>query len=141
LIYLVVDALDEANPKDRIDILDSLSNIVSVSTSVRVLITSRPEEDVLDWYNESSSSGALAGLVSNVKFPAAATAHDIEMYINGRIKKSRKLSNASVAEEVRKTVLARSEGMFLYVRLILTNWKPKVQSRVLNVVWSYSPNH
>jgi ankyrin repeat protein len=118
-IYLVVDALDEANTNDRIDILDFLSKLVSSSNSVRILITGRPEEDVLDWYNESSLSSALAVLVSTVKFPAAATAHDIELYIDGRIKKSKKLSNPSVAEDVRKTVLARAEGMFLYVRLML----------------------
>jgi ankyrin repeat protein len=118
-IYLVVDALDEASRNEQIDVLDSLSKLVLVSTSVKVLITSRPEEAFLDWYNESSSSSASAGLLSMVKFPAAAAAHDIELYINGRIKKSRKLSNPSVAEDVRKTVLARAEGMFLYVRLIL----------------------
>lgn len=131
-IHVVVDAVDEANSNDRLKILGCLSRLVSRSDSIRVLITSRPEEDILDWYDKLSSSAAsFAGLVSKIIFPAEATAQDIHMYINRRVTESRKLSSTSVAQDIIRTVWTRAEGMFLYVRLMLDELE--AESTVLGV--------
>jgi hypothetical protein len=45
--------------------------------------------------------------------------HDIEIYINSRIQRSNKLRHPSVVEDVKRVILSRAEGRFLYVRLML----------------------
>lgn len=118
-VYLIVDAIDEADRGEREDILESLTKLVSLSPSVRILVTGRPDEDVLEWFEKSSRASNLAKIISEIRFPPTEAARDIETYIDSRIRGSSKLSHPSVAGEIKDAVLERAEGMFLYVRLML----------------------
>jgi ankyrin repeat protein len=118
-IYLIVDALDEANQDERDDILQALAKLISLTPLVRIVITSRPEEDILTWFERISRSDSLAKAVSQIRIPHEATIRDIEIYIQSRVQQSAKLRHPSVMEDVKSTILNRAEGMFLYVRLMI----------------------
>ncbi|KAL6406885.1 ankyrin repeat domain-containing protein 52 [Ilyonectria robusta] len=118
-VYLIVDAIDEADQDEREDILDSLARLVSLAPSIRVLITGRPDEDIVAWVEKSSGISSLSQAISEFKIPDAAAARDIETYIDSRILRSSKLRHPAVAQQIKKDVTARAEGMFLYVRLML----------------------
>jgi hypothetical protein len=90
---------------------------VFISLAVNVLVTGRPEEDVVDWFNINSSDVTIN--ISPIVISEAATNRDIKTYVKGRLQKSRKLSNSSIVGEVEAAIMARVNGMFLYVRLML----------------------
>ncbi|KAK4214241.1 hypothetical protein QBC37DRAFT_399869 [Rhypophila decipiens] len=112
-IYLIFDALDEANQDERNDILQSFEKLISLAPFVRIMITSRPEEDILAWFEQSSRSDSLAKAVSQIRIAHQATIRDIKTYIQSRTQRSPKLRHPSVVEDVKSVVLNRAEGMFL----------------------------
>ncbi|KAF9767710.1 hypothetical protein IL306_015085 [Fusarium sp. DS 682] len=118
-IYLVIDAIDEAIQDERDEIFKALEKLISLSPSVRIFITGRPDEDVLGWFEMSSGVSSAAKPISEIRISHEAMTHDIEIYINSRIQRSNKLRHPSVVEDVKCVILSRAEGMFLYVRLML----------------------
>lgn len=116
---MIVDAIDEADQDEREDILNSLARLVSLAPSIRVLITGRPDEDIVAWVEKSSGISSFSQAISEVKIPDAAAAQDIETYIDSRILRSSKLRHPAVAQQIKRDVIARAERMFLYVRLML----------------------
>lgn len=118
-VYLIIDAIDETIQDEREEIFKSLEKLISLSPSVRIFITGRPDEDVLAWFETSSGASSAAKPISEIRIPYEAMTHDIEIYINSRIQRSNKLRHPSVVEDVKRVILRRAEGMFLYVRLML----------------------
>ena len=74
-VYICIDALDEATPKSRQELLQSLRDIVRESPSIRVLFTGRShvEDEVKNYFT---------GMIT---IPVSPTEGDIRIYLGVRL--------------------------------------------------------
>ncbi|KAH0564926.1 hypothetical protein GP486_001681 [Trichoglossum hirsutum] len=100
----IIDALDEVSEPDLF--LNALLELVQ-KTSARVLLTSRP----------SAASSAADSKITFMEF-GSEQRHDIETYIESRTTKGL-TSLPQIRSTIVKTLVAKNDGMFLWVRLIL----------------------
>ncbi|KAI1452843.1 ankyrin [Annulohypoxylon moriforme] len=109
-VYIVVDALDECTDEnERNGFIDGLH---SLQPLVNVLVTSRTLHSDNGGFND----------VRSVRF--IPTNEDMSVYINARIRESKKISGyverkPELAEAIRRTVIDRANGMFLLCRMHL----------------------
>jgi len=75
LVYICIDALDEATPKSRQELLGSLGEIVRESSSARVLFTGRShvQEEVKRYFTKV------------ISVPVRTTGSDIKVYLGARL--------------------------------------------------------
>ncbi|RPA97507.1 hypothetical protein L873DRAFT_1690624, partial [Choiromyces venosus 120613-1] len=74
-VFICIDALDESSPKNRLELLRSLGDIVRDLPTVRVFLTGRPHvQDEIDKH--------FAGAV---KLPISPTTEDIKAYLKMRL--------------------------------------------------------
>jgi len=100
----IIDALDEVSEPDLF--LNALLELVQ-KTSAHVLLTSRP----------SAVSSAADSKITFMEF-GSQQRHDIETYIESRTTKGL-TSLPQIRSTIVKTLVAKNDGMFLWVRLIL----------------------
>ena len=76
-VYICIDAVDEATPKSRQELLESLREIVRESPSARVLFTGRShvEEEVKKY------------LTNVITVPVSPTGGDIRVYLGARLER------------------------------------------------------
>ncbi|RLL95993.1 hypothetical protein CFD26_106093 [Aspergillus turcosus] len=108
-VYIVIDALDECNT--RLDLLLWLEYIASSApASVRLLITSRKEEDI-----ESQLQRWLC-LQSHIAIENDPVNRDIRAYIHERLRCDRAFerwhSQPSVQDEIETELMKKADGMF-----------------------------
>ncbi|KAI1205157.1 ankyrin [Annulohypoxylon truncatum] len=109
-VYVVVDALDECGDEnERNGFIDGLH---SLQPLVNVLVTSRTLHSDNGGFND----------VRSVRF--IPTNEDMSIYINARIRESKKISGyvgrkPELADEIRRIVIDRANGMFLLCRMHL----------------------
>jgi len=74
-LFICIDALDECTPKHRRDLLESLREIVAVSSSIRVFLTGRPhiEREIMKCFSQA------------VRIPLAPAHDDIQSYLEMRL--------------------------------------------------------
>jgi len=70
-VYLVFDAFDECDTKERSSIVESIRKLAGVSNT-KLLVTSRPHEDFLQ----------ASGLISARTLEIRAHEHDVQRYIS-----------------------------------------------------------
>jgi hypothetical protein len=116
-IYPLVDAVDEAYPAESDEILNGLADLASQSPNLKILVTSRPEEDIFDRFSRYCDLNTSR--VPAITVPKAVSNGDISIYVKARLKQSRKLSNAKILKELEEKLLERADGMFIYVRMML----------------------
>ena len=107
-LLIVIDALDECDKRDRSELLSVLLGKLKGLPMVRVMITSRPEPDIVEKLNhhELVRSSKLQG-----DGDIDMTTEDIQRYISSMFTNSRKLhSIQSYAPKLAKS----SNGMFIY---------------------------
>ncbi len=114
-IIIVLDALDECSDAEQL--LPTLLSLARRGTS-RILVTSRREAGV----------GALLEGVPSLHFGVAEVKEDIRLYIEHRISKSAKLSSDRVRPHVTEMLNAYSNGMFLWVVLVIKELELAVSS-------------
>jgi hypothetical protein len=112
-LVIVIDALDECiEPRFFIRGLQQLSK----NTAIKIIVTSRREkelvEDLRDWMSIEMGSKEVAA--------------DIESFLEYKVSKSPKLSHPLVRSSVVKSLRSRSNGMFLWVALMIKDLKSKV---------------
>ncbi|KAI0903434.1 hypothetical protein F4823DRAFT_568697 [Ustulina deusta] len=107
------DALDECSPGERTSLLDFFDSIPSkCSHPVRIFISSRPEGDIRQ---------RLIHL-SNIEIQATDNEDDIAKFVmqsidkNGRWREALQ-KNQSLKDEIMRTLLAKSNGMFQWAML------------------------
>ena len=74
-VFICIDALDESPPKHRRELLDSLREIIQVSSATRVFLTGRPHVD-----DEIVKSFSKA-----IRMPLNPTGRDIKSYLRMRL--------------------------------------------------------
>lgn len=97
-VYIVIDALDECIAKDQEFVENSVSLCQTVR-SLRVVITSRPELQIVARFKKISSEIDL-----RLQFPKDDANKDIHLYIEDRLQKSPQLSDPEfpeMTEEIR----------------------------------------
>ena len=74
-LFVCIDALDEATPKHRRGLLESLQEIIQVSANIQIFLTGRPhiEDEVVKCF------GKVA------RIPLSPTQHDIRSYLEMRL--------------------------------------------------------
>lgn len=118
-LVIVIDALDECiEPRFFIKGLQQLSKC----SAVKIVVTSRREkelvEDLCDWMAIEMSSKEVAA--------------DIAAFLEYKVCKSPKLSHPLVRSSVLKLLQSRSNGMFLWVALMIKDLKSKASIYEIN---------
>lgn len=74
-VFICIDALDECLPKNRLQLLESLQEIIRASPTTRVFLTGRPHvrDEILRYFPEA------------VMIPVTPTFGDIEIYLEMRL--------------------------------------------------------
>ncbi|KAL9048781.1 MAG: hypothetical protein Q9206_005849 [Seirophora lacunosa] len=116
---IIIDALDECDPRRRHELLKALRQIVVKSNNlVKVLVSSRDDEDI----------GCRLNNVPNVYIRSDDNSIDVERYIDQELKKAiseqRLLQGRvpdSLQEQILRTLKNGAQGMFLWVSLQMQN--------------------
>ncbi|KAN0113190.1 NACHT domain containing protein [Hyaloscypha variabilis] len=116
--FLIIDGIDECDVNERKSLLDFLNEIIHLCDStnpgkIRILILSREEPDIKKYL----SIGTV------VRLDSQDTLQDIELYVRHRARLvQRKFGlNAEDQEYIEQNVLDRTQGMFLYAKLVMQN--------------------
>ena len=74
-VFICIDALDESPPKHRRELLESLREIIRVSSSTRVFLTGRPhiDDEIVKYFSEA------------IRIPLSPTHGDIKSYLEVRL--------------------------------------------------------
>jgi hypothetical protein len=126
-ILILLDALDECD--DRTDFLRTLaaSNLVGA----RFLVTSRPEQDIIDMC-EKTSGPNFRSLEMDVD-------HDIRNFITQSITNDKRL--AKFQDQIITTIQQNMDGMFRYAALMLEELKrPTSKSRKVSAALGSMPS-
>lgn len=126
-LFVVIDALDECNDEDRKLFLGSfIDHVFHDIPHARVLVTSRPEASITDYLHSLSAC--------EIKIGGKKTREDISKYIRGQIVMSKspvsglqgglrrtvRVKNPRVLDEIIETLETKSGGMFLCKQLSTT---------------------
>ncbi|CUS15646.1 unnamed protein product [Tuber aestivum] len=106
-VFIVIDALDECNDREKEGLTNSLRGMVGTSANLKILVASRPEADLLQGFEE---------------IPKIEPGHnnnnsgDIKAYL---VEELNKLSSCTPKERktALKEIIKRSAGMFRYANL------------------------
>ena len=74
-VFICIDALDESPPKHRRELLESLREVVRVSSNTRVFLTGRPhvEDEIVKCFGKA------------IRIPLSPTHGDIKSYLEMRL--------------------------------------------------------
>lgn len=105
-VTLVLDALDECNPKTRKELVDTLDMLVSQSPNlVKIFISSRPDRDIKHRFEGGP----------NMEVKATDNRDDITKFVADQIDNSppewRCRISPALKEEICQTLVEKSEGM------------------------------
>lgn len=129
-ILCIIDALDECEPDSRRSFLTNLERLFNsqknTKTRVRFLVTSRR-------LSEIEESLASIPAMRNLQIDSARINGDLHKFINTRVDElsRRKGYNADLQETIKRTLMQKAEGTFLYVSLILDDL---ARTQVLSMV-------
>ncbi|EON65807.1 hypothetical protein W97_05046 [Coniosporium apollinis CBS 100218] len=112
---LILDALDECDHRTRKHLIVALDRIVgSSSKPIKVFISSRPDLDIRERFETGP----------NVGIQATDNQNDIARFVDARLdeddKSRRKKFTIKLKEDIRDTLLEKSQGMFQWASLQIT---------------------
>lgn len=108
-VYCVVDGIDECTDYNH-TMSVKIMQIMEVCPNLRILLLGRPH--VIETHSDNSAFAAI-------EITSAMLYQDIEVFINNEIAKSDILSLPEFRTNVYKTLTDKSDGMFLWVRLMV----------------------
>lgn len=103
-LCLVVDALDECDLKERVELLEKLTSITRSTNTFKVVITSRPEIDISKFFENVSPDGFL-----RLSFSKTHVSSDLKIYIQSRLRESDIIVGKVLQGEVEKKLLGRAD--------------------------------
>ncbi|KAI0126034.1 hypothetical protein BJ170DRAFT_458596 [Xylariales sp. AK1849] len=108
---IVIDGLDECDPKSRHALMEALAYIVTKSSGlVKVFIASRNDDDIKDQYEGGE----------NLNIQASHNQSDIDKYVANKMKQTkwcRERISQEIKSQVLKTFQVKSQGMFQWAAL------------------------
>ena len=108
-VYCIIDGIDECIDFNH-TVPKKLIHILGICPNLRILLLGRP--NVIQVNSDNPDFGAI-------DITSTLLNQDIETFINNEIAKSDILSLPELREDVFKTLKDKSEGMFLWVRLMV----------------------
>ncbi|KAG9234146.1 hypothetical protein BJ875DRAFT_510270 [Amylocarpus encephaloides] len=129
-IYILVDALDEYNSKERQKIMDVFFKIIDNIPKAKILIKSRREVDIAVRFTRER--------IPIVEMQADIIGEDIKRYVS---KKSEELTicDEELRKEVVTTLAEKSNGMFLWVKFQITGLLKKKRAFEIKKALSHLP--
>ncbi|KZT34196.1 WD40 repeat-like protein [Sistotremastrum suecicum HHB10207 ss-3] len=117
-ILLIIDGLDESgDQKERADLLKfAIGGFSKLPSNFRILVTSRPEEDINDLF----SSLPPENILDTNAISQTSQDHDIRIFIENKLsslKKKRVSPKEGVWEKQIEDLVKKSEGLFEWARL------------------------
>ena len=112
-VYCVIDGIDECIDYDHAMSI-KVMQILEVCPNLRILLLGRPH------VTQEQPGGSCS---TAIKITSAMLTQDIEAFINDEIAKSDFLSLPEFRETVYKILKGKSDGMFLWVRLMVDDLK------------------
>src|SRR5205814_1542737 len=103
--FIVIDALDECERKDRIEVLQPALASLKGSTRISLLITSRDEVDIRRGLEALQGYTYIAISDLNVE--------DLNLYVNVEVERIQKFKTfpKKLKEEIIETLVKRADGM------------------------------
>ena len=102
-IFVCIDALDELAPRYRLELLESLQEMVRISSNMRVLLTGRPhiDDEVMEYFSKA------------IRIPVTPTQDDIKSYLEMRLKRDAtpKAMDAQLRADVMRVIPERISEM------------------------------
>ncbi|KAI5781049.1 hypothetical protein DFH27DRAFT_604473 [Peziza echinospora] len=119
--YLIIDGLDEALPKERMEFFGVIHEADERKLRLRIMLISRPEIKV-ELLNYSKSKE-----IPTISFSAPKSHPDIEKYVTYKVDRMRFRSPGLVAlkRDVVKRLVHGAQGMFLWVDLMIKELQQK----------------
>jgi len=102
---LIIDALDECDPGQRDQMLETLRDQHSSIPLLRIFATGRPERDIKGWAEKK------LGLGYTNFTQLEGSDKDVELYLNHR------LQDLPIAQERLYPVIRHAEGLFIWARI------------------------
>jgi hypothetical protein len=123
-VQIVIDALDELNALGQDVVSETIANLRSSTSEpsiIKTCITSRTRADVLS---------KVAFCDHSITIKRDIFDHDLRIFVSVSIDRSQEIqavfsSNQTFIRELKETLLARSEGMFLMPKLLLQELRSK----------------
>ena len=109
-IKWVIDGLDESSPKQRNEFLHCLSDLRYTKVNLKVLIASRYNEEI------DKKLKNIGSEIIEIDGPRVAA--DVRRVIQHKIRISERLSSPHIVETVTSLLEQRSQGLFLWVKLV-----------------------
>ncbi|KAI5459666.1 hypothetical protein BGZ63DRAFT_455260 [Mariannaea sp. PMI_226] len=107
---IILDALDECDRDSRIELMDSLDELMNQTSRLKVFISSRKDYDI-DQHFKSQPK---------FEIKAANNQNDIENYVNQKLLENKHLKHQPKLQSIiLDRLLAQNEGMFQFVALQL----------------------
>jgi ankyrin repeat protein len=117
-VVFIIDALDEVNPMNRLDLLDALIRVMEESeTLVKIFISSRENMDVFDRLDSKP----------NVRIGAKDNAEDIAKFVQRQLKIANLLQGklpVSLKQKIPEVLIEGAQGMFRWVDLQIQSLRP-----------------
>jgi ankyrin repeat protein len=125
--YCIIDALDEMELLPKDSFLARLNNLATFRPkAVKLLMTSRPKQYLQSSLRDTS--------IVHISLEDDLVGHDIALFLSYRINE---LLPGDDKQELRKSLVSaiseRSDGLFLYARLLLDQIIPNLGSKQLDV--------
>ena len=108
--WLVLDGLDECEPKVRAELLEIYGSIVH---ETKLLIASRNENDIAQWFSKLDS-----GLHKTIRIDPSDNGTDIKRYLDSKIK-DMNVGDDELEMEISTKLSEGAKGMFLWVVLMI----------------------
>ena len=109
-IKWVIDGLDESNSVQRGQFVNCLSDIRFTKVDVKILIVSRYHDGIVNKLRK------LGSAIVEIDIPRVA--EDVRKVIQYNIRNSERLSTPHITDRVTTLLESRSQGLFLWVRLV-----------------------
>lgn len=117
-VIFVLDALDEVNPMNRLDLLDALLRVMEESEAlVKIFISSRENMDIVARLEEKP----------NLRISAKENTEDIAKFVHQQLKAANLLNGrlpSSLKEKIPETLIEGAQGMFRWADLQIQSLRP-----------------
>ncbi|ORY16076.1 hypothetical protein BCR34DRAFT_584541 [Clohesyomyces aquaticus] len=117
-VFFILDALDEVNPLNRLDLLDALLRVIEESQAlVKVFISSRENMDIVARLEDTP----------NLRIGAKENTEDIAKFVHQQLKAANLLNGrlpAFLKEKIPETLIEDAQGMFRWVDLQIQSLRP-----------------
>jgi ankyrin repeat protein len=118
MVVFVIDALDEVNPMNRLELLDGLMRVMERSaTLIKIFISSRENMDIFERLENKP----------NLRIGAQDNAEDIAKFVRRQLEAADLLQGrlpASLKQRIPEVLIAGAQGMFRWVDLQIQSLRP-----------------